>query len=58
MGAAIMNEARAVRYRRFACALPFAGLFFGRLRRCGAFRRALPRVCAGIRPAFSTWRTQ
>ena len=49
-----MNEARAVRYRRFF-ALVFAGLFFAGL---GAARLAAAARRAGIKPAFSTWRTQ
>lgn len=49
-----MNEARAVRYRRFL-AFAFAGLFFAGF---GAARLAAAGRCAGINPAFSTWRTQ
>src|SRR5580704_5086556 len=51
---AIMTEARAVRYRRFL-ALVFAGLFLAGF---GAMRLAAVARCAGIKPAFSTWRTQ
>src|SRR5580704_5284968 len=53
-GEAIMNEARAARYRRFF-ALTFAGLFlagFGAARLVAVARRG------GIKPAFSTCRTQ
>ncbi len=49
-----MNEAKAVRYRRFF-ALAFAGLFFAGF---GAARLATVADRAGIKPAFSTWRTQ
>ena len=53
-----MNEARAMRYRRFfgfALTLAFAGLFFAG---SGAARLVGDARCAGIKPAFSTWRTQ
>ena len=53
-----MNEARAMRYRRFfgfALTLAFAELFFAGF---GAARLAAAGRCAGINPAFSTWRTQ
>ena len=49
-----MNEARTMRYRRFF-ALAFAGLFFGGF---GAARSAGAACRAGIKPAFSTCRTQ
>jgi hypothetical protein len=49
-----MNEARAARYRRFF-ALVFAGLFFAGF---GAARLAAGARRAGIKPAFSTCRTQ
>ena len=49
-----MNEARAMRYRRFF-ALAFAGFFFAGF---GAARLAAVARRAGINPAFSTWRTQ
>ena len=49
-----MNEARAARYRRFL-ALAFARLFFAGF---GAARLAAAAGHAGVKPAFSTWRTQ
>jgi len=49
-----MNEGSAVRYRRFL-AFAFAGLFFAGF---GAARLAVAAGRAGMRPAFSTWRTQ
>ena len=45
-----MNEARALRYRRFF-ALAFAGLFFAGF---GLARLAATARRAGIKPAFST----
>jgi hypothetical protein len=49
-----MNQGRAVRYRRFL-ALVFAGLFFAGF---GVARLAAAARRAGIKLAFSTWRTQ
>ena len=53
-----MTEARAVRYRRFfdfALTLAFAGLFLAGL---GLARLVAAARRAGIKPDFSTWRTQ